>query len=173
MSGHAPLLGLAAFSGTGKTTTLVNLIPSLQQRGLRVGVIKHAHHHFDIDHPGKDSHRVRMAGAKQVLIGSDQRWALMVEQAIEENEDRLATFLRHFDHSCLDLILVEGLRPFPIPKIELHRPSLGHPLLFTEDPNVIAIACDAPISVPCTLPILDINKIESITDFIVTTIRKR
>lgn len=158
-----PLLGLAAFSGVGKTTLLEALIPILTGHGLRVAVIKHAHHRFDIDHPGKDSHRLRKAGAGRVVIASDRRLALVVERE-PPAEPGLDELIAHADAPDIDLILVEGFRHHPFPKIELHRKGLGHPLLHPEDPSIIAVASDAPLDTP--LPLLDINDPEGIAAFI-------
>ena len=165
-----PILGFAAYSGTGKTTLLVNIIPILKQRGLEVGVIKHAHHTFEIDQPGKDSYEIRKAGAKQMLIGSRQRWALMVEQEEPEQTTRLQEYISHLDTDKLDLILVEGFKPEAIPKIELHRPSLKQPLICETDESVIAIATDAELAKKITLPVLDLNNHEAIADYIIETI---
>jgi molybdopterin-guanine dinucleotide biosynthesis protein B len=162
------LLGFCAYgSGVGKTTLLSSLIPVLTERGLRISVIKHAHHTFDIDHPGKDSHRLRESGAVQVLLGSRKRWALMTELSRispEAPEPRLAEFMEHMDASLADLIVVEGFKQEPIPKIEVCRPSLNNPLLSATDPNVIAIAADGAITTH--LPVLDLNDIAQIADFV-------
>lgn len=161
-----PVLGFAAYSGTGKTTLLVRLLPLLAAHGLRVGVIKHAHHTFEIDYPGKDSYELRHAGATQMLIGSRRRWALVVETP-ETEILSLADHIARLDHDNLDLILVEGFKPESIPKIELHRPSLGKPLLFPDDPGIIAIASDASLPVTTDLPLLDLNAPEQLRDFII------
>ncbi len=163
---RVPVLGFAAFSGAGKTTLLVKLLPLLTGHGLRVGMIKHAHHSFDIDTPGKDSYKLRKAGASQMLIASHRRWALMVENKLPE-EPTLDTLLTALRQDGLDLILVEGFKQTPFPKIELHRPSLGHPLICTGDPAIIALATDAPPSRPPPLPLLDLNRPEQIADFII------
>ncbi|MDE2089150.1 MAG: molybdopterin-guanine dinucleotide biosynthesis protein B [Gammaproteobacteria bacterium] len=162
---RVPVLGFAAYSGVGKTTLLVKLLALFQARGLRVGVIKHAHHDFDVDHPGKDSYELRKAGAGQVLVASRRRWALMAENE-PPAEPRLNDLLGRLDQSVLDLVLVEGFRHEAFPKIELHRPGLGHPVLFTEDTSIIAVASDAPLPVATRLPVLDINRPEQIADFI-------
>ena len=164
---EVPVLGFAAYSGTGKTTLLVKLIPILKARGKRIGVIKHAHHRFEIDQPGKDSYEIRKAGADQVLIGSKKRWALMVEQGEENPPERLQTYLACLDRARLDLILVEGFKPEAIPKIELHRPSLKHPLICKSNANVIAIATDAEIEEDIDLPLLDINDHGAIAEYII------
>jgi len=165
-----PILGFAAYSGTGKTTLLINVIPLLKKRGIEVGVIKHAHHPFEIDQPGKDSYEIRKSGASQMLIGSKQRWALMVERDEENKQTRLEEYLSHLNQDILDLILVEGFKFGAIPKIELHRPSLGKPLISSSDDSVIAIASDAALSVETELFILDLNNYESIVDYIIDNI---
>ncbi len=165
-----PIIGFAAYSGTGKTTLLINIIPLLKKRSLEVGVIKHAHHTFEIDQPGKDSYEIRKAGASQMLIGSKKRWALMVEQNEEDQLTRLEEYIAQLDQNKLDLIMVEGFKPEAIPKIELHRPSLGHPLISTTDESVIAIASDAPLSEKSELTILDLNNYESIVEYIINNI---
>jgi molybdenum cofactor guanylyltransferase/molybdopterin-guanine dinucleotide biosynthesis protein MobB len=161
-----PMLGFSAFSGTGKTTLLTQLLPELNQRGLRVAVIKHAHHNFDIDKPGKDSYEIREAGAQQMLIASSRMMALMEKQRHDDADPVLAELLPRLDCSKLDLILVEGFKHEAIPKIELHRPSLGKPLLFKDDPNIIAIASDEALPDIGELTALDINNIPAIADFI-------
>ena len=158
-----PVLGFAAYSGTGKTTLLVQLLPRLKAQGLRIGMIKHAHHSFDVDKPGKDSYALRKAGAEQMLIASERRWALMRDYP-EPREPLLADLLARLDRNQLDLILVEGFRSVPFPKIELHRPSTGHPLLHSRDSSIIAIASDAPLETH--LPQLDINRPDDILKFV-------
>lgn len=161
-----PVLGFAAYSGTGKTTLLSRLVPLLKDQGLRLGLIKHAHHSFDVDQPGKDSYVLRQAGAERVLIGSRRRWALMVETP-QPNEPSLQDLLVHFPGNELDLILVEGFKHEAYPKIELHRTALGHPWLFPEDDSIVAIASDTPDKVkPCTIPVLDMNQPGAIVRFI-------
>ena len=164
-----PVLGFAAFSGTGKTTLLRQLIPLLCEAGIHIGLIKHAHHEFDIDQPGKDSYELRKAGAEQVLVASSQRWALMVETP-NQPEAQLDEFVSRLAQTALDLILVEGFRHVPFTKIELHRPALGHPLLCTEDNSIIAVASDAPLVLPRDLPRLDLNNPADIARFIQTGI---
>ena len=163
---EAPLMGFAAYSGTGKTTLLVNLLGIFTSLNLRVGVIKHAHHTFEIDYPGKDSYELRKAGASQVLIGSRKRWALLVENR-DEDDKPLEYHIRNLDLNNLDLILVEGFKPEVIPKIELHRPSLGHDLLYPHDESIIAVATDAPLSAATSLPLLDLNDAQQIARFII------
>lgn len=163
---HVPLLGFAAFSGTGKTTLLTQLIPLLKQQGLRIGLIKHGHHAFDIDQPGKDSFRLREAGASPVMIVSSKRRAVITE-IIPEQQPSLDDQLKFFDQSQLDLLLVEGFKAEAFPKIELHRPSLNKPLLYPDDADIIAIASDCPLLTPPYLPQLDINQPKMVADFIV------
>ena len=165
MSYAKPVIGFAAYSGTGKTTLLTQLIPVLKQKGLRVAVIKHAHHAFDIDQPGKDSYELRKAGASPMLISSSQRIALMIDKA-EEKEPELDELINYINPDTVDIILVEGFKHWPMPKIELHRPSAGKPLLFPDDNNIIAIAHDDDIDNATDIPRLDINKPAEIADFI-------
>ncbi|UCA10628.1 bifunctional molybdopterin-guanine dinucleotide biosynthesis adaptor protein MobB/molybdopterin molybdotransferase MoeA [Aeromonas enteropelogenes] len=157
-----PLLGFAAWSGTGKTTLLEQLIPLLVARGLRLGVLKHAHHDFDIDQPGKDSHRLRKAGANQMMVASRRRHARIIETELAEADFR--ELLASFDQTCLDLLLVEGFKHEHFPKIELHRAAIGKPLLFPDDRDIIAVASDQPADT--TLPRLDINDLDAIADFV-------
>ncbi|NQZ50353.1 MAG: bifunctional molybdopterin-guanine dinucleotide biosynthesis adaptor protein MobB/molybdopterin molybdotransferase MoeA [Moritella sp.] len=172
-----PLLGFAAFSGTGKTTLLEAILPKLVARGIRVAVIKHAHHDFDIDQPGKDSHRLRKAGASQMLISSRCRRALVTETPDEEAT--LPHLIAQLDQTQLDLILVEGFKKLSFPKIELHRAEVGKPWLHPTDNNIIAVAANVPVpasgSAPLAekppLPLLDINNLEQITDFVVRFIQ--
>src|SRR3546814_435139 len=147
-----------------KTTLLANLIPLLARHGLRVSVIKHAHHTFDIDHPGKDSYRLRQAGAAQTLLGSPKRWALMTELS-GDNEPELQDVVLHLDPALADLILVEGFKQAAIPKIEVYRPSLGKPLWADQDMQVIAVAADGVVNT--TLPVLDLNNAAEVADFVV------
>ena len=160
-----PLLGFAAFSGTGKTTLLKRLIPLLKARGLQVGVIKHSHHRFEIDKPGKDSFELRAAGANPVMLSSSRRRA-MIQELEQEREPRLAEELTHFDLTGRDLILVEGFKYERFTKMELHRPALGHPLLFPDDDSIIAIASDADLAVQPPIPRFDLNRPELIASFI-------
>lgn len=167
---RTPLLGFAAYSGTGKTTLLRQVIPQLREADVRVGLIKHSHHGFDVDKPGKDSYELRHAGAGQVLITSSRRWALMTEREQEQDpvlEDQLAVL--HQDE--LDLILVEGFKRSRFPKIELYRAELGKPLLHPEDAAVIAVASDAPLDTE--LPQLDLNDPAAVTRFILEQVLGR
>ncbi|MFU8789652.1 MAG: molybdopterin-guanine dinucleotide biosynthesis protein B [Methylobacter sp.] len=160
-----PVLGFVAASGTGKTTLLSQLIPLLKQGGLRVGLIKHSHHDFDIDQPGKDSFRLRQAGASPVLLVSQYRRAMITEFAPLQ-EPRLADQLKQFDPSELDLILVEGFRAEQFPKIELHRAGLNQALLYPDDSDIIAIATDVALEMPDSLAQLELNRPETIAAFI-------
>lgn len=158
---RSPVFGFAGWSGSGKTTLIEQLIPRLVARGLRVSLIKHAHHAFDIDKPGKDSYRHREAGASEVLIASDKRWVLMHELRGETGPtlDEQVALL-----SPCDLVLVEGYKAAPIPKIEVHRPAIGKPLLHPGDPNIVAVASDAPVGTG--LPRLDLNRPDEIASFL-------
>lgn len=163
-----PLVGFVAYSGTGKTTLLEKVIPELRAMNLRVGLIKHAHHDFDIDIPGKDSWRLRQAGATQVMVASRKRWALITEHDLTRDEPNLQELLQQLDTTLLDLVLVEGFKHEPFPKIELRRSELERPEIHPEDPHVIAVAHDAPQHYHCPLPLLDINQPRQIARFIVT-----
>jgi molybdopterin-guanine dinucleotide biosynthesis protein MobB len=159
-----PVLGFAAYSGTGKTTLLVKLIPLMKSQGLRIAAIKQTHHDFDIDKPGKDSFELRKAGADQVLIASDKRSALMTEYQVQ-SELEPGSLIEQLDLEHLDLILVEGFRHFPFAKIELHRPSTGKKLIFPEDKSVIAIASDEYLEAG-DLPLLNLNLPKEVVGFI-------
>ncbi len=160
-----PVLGLAAFSGTGKTTLLMNLLPLLRDRDIRVAVIKQTHHDFEIDRPGKDSYALRMAGANQIMITAAQRWAVITEHTTPQDWS-LPALLAQLDPALSDLVLVEGAKNEVFPKIELHRPSLGHPLMFPDDPTIVAVATDAPLPVPTRLPTFALADTVAIADFI-------
>ncbi|MGW8311208.1 MAG: molybdopterin-guanine dinucleotide biosynthesis protein MobB [Thiogranum sp.] len=164
-----PVLGFAAYSGTGKTTLLIQLLPKLKAEGLRIGMIKHAHHSFEVDKPGKDSYELRKAGAEQMLIASQQRWALMHDYP-QPREPVLTELIAQLDRDQLDLILVEGFRSVPFPKIELHRPSTGNPLLHPQDSSIIAIATDEPLETH--LPVLDLNQPDTILAFVLAWMKQ-
>ena len=157
-----PMLGFAAWSGTGKTTLLEAMLPKLVEQGIRVAVIKHAHHNFDIDKEGKDSYRLRKAGAAQMLISSRYRRAMVTETP--EEEATLPQLIAQLDLNELDLILVEGFKKLSFPKIELHRAEIGKPWLFPEDNNIIAVASDTLAETD--LPKLDINDLDKLTTFV-------
>jgi molybdopterin-guanine dinucleotide biosynthesis protein MobB len=168
-----PMIGFCAWSGTGKTTLLTQLLPLLVAQSLKVAVIKHAHHSFDIDHPGKDSYELREAGASQMLIASRRRMALITEFDEDHAEPSLGEALEGLNMQSLDLILVEGFKHESYQKIELHRPELKKSLMFPDDPNIIAIASDAPIiENKNILPKLNLNKPQQIAQFIIDNIVK-
>jgi molybdopterin-guanine dinucleotide biosynthesis protein B len=156
------IFGLAGWSGSGKTTLMTALIPELVDRGVTVSTLKHAHHAFDVDQPGKDSWRHRQAGAREVMISSQNRWALMHELrgAAEPTFDELVRRM-----GAVDLLLVEGFKRHPHPKIEVYRPSLGKPLLHPEDPLVVAIASDETLP-GLTLPWLPLSDASTVATFI-------
>ncbi|NOZ54967.1 MAG: molybdopterin-guanine dinucleotide biosynthesis protein B [Gammaproteobacteria bacterium] len=177
IASETPIIGFVARSGTGKTTLLCKLLPLLKQRGYRVALIKHSHHRFDIDRPGKDSHRLREAGADQVLLASPHRWALMVENQIDTDEPSLQYLLEQMDHSQLDLILVEGFKNESIPKIELNRATADrnvshHDFAYHSDNTILAIATDTPLASKQSITQLDINDPATIADYINNTILK-
>jgi molybdopterin-guanine dinucleotide biosynthesis protein B len=156
------VLGLAGWSGAGKTTLLAALIPELVRRGVTVSTMKHAHHAFDVDQPGKDSYVHREAGATEVLVASANRWALMHEHRGAPEPDS-AELMRHM--SQVDLLLIEGFKRETHDKLEIYREANGKPLLAAEDPHVVAILADGPV--PQTqLPVIDLNDIGAIADFI-------
>ena len=137
------IFGLTGWSGSGKTTLLVRLIPELIGIGLSVSTIKHAHHSFDIDTPGKDSYEHRRAGATEVMVSSVDRWALMHENR-DENEPKVDVLIERM--SPVDLLLIEGFKSYPHDKLEVHRPSVGKPLMARDDQSIVAIASDAPLT---------------------------
>ncbi|OAT30921.1 molybdopterin-guanine dinucleotide biosynthesis protein MobB [Proteus myxofaciens] len=158
-----PLLGITAWSGTGKTTLLKKLIPELRKRKIRVGMIKHTHHDMDVDKPGKDSYELRKAGADQTLVASQQRWALMTETP-ELPELDLYYLASRFNASQLDLILVEGFKGEAIPKIALYRHINERDFNELLDKHIIAVASDCKLEI--NYPLLDINNPETIAQFI-------
>ncbi len=159
-----PVLGFAAYSGTGKTSLLVKLIPLMKLQGLSVATIKQTHHDFEIDKPGKDSYALRKAGAAQVLIASEKRCALITEYEKPVESD-LVELVNKLDLENIDLVLVEGFKNRSFPKIELHRAAAGHKLIFPEDGNVIAVASDENLDTG-GLPLLDLNVTEEVAGFI-------
>ncbi|HCG7966241.1 TPA: bifunctional molybdopterin-guanine dinucleotide biosynthesis adaptor protein MobB/molybdopterin molybdotransferase MoeA [Vibrio parahaemolyticus] len=160
---NIPILGFAAYSGTGKTTLLEALLSKLTEAGLRIGMLKHAHHNFDVDKPGKDSYRLRKAGASQMLIASRNRFALMTETP--EAEAEFEYLLTRFDEDKLDVVLVEGCKNIAFPKIELHREEVGKPWLYPHDDNIIAIASDTA-ELDSELPQMNINDLDTIAQFV-------
>jgi molybdopterin-guanine dinucleotide biosynthesis protein B len=156
------VFGIAGWSDSGKTTLIERLLPLLTERGLRVSIVKHAHEKFDIDKPGKDSFRFREAGSHEVLISSPARWALMREHR-GDDEPGLPELLSHL--SDCDLALIEGFKRDPIAKLEVHRVANGKPLLFPDDPDIVAIASDVPVA--SELPQFQLDDVERIAAFIV------
>ena len=160
--------GFAGWSGSGKTTLIEQLIPRFTRRGLKVSLIKHAHHTFDVDHPGKDSYRHRQAGAAEILVTSSRRWVLMhelrgaPEPSFEEQVKRI---------SPCDLLLVEGFKFAPIPKLEVWRAATGEPLLHPNDPHIVAVASDTKVETK--LPLLDLNDVDGIAEFILKKLELR
>ncbi|MGZ5032961.1 MAG: molybdopterin-guanine dinucleotide biosynthesis protein B [Usitatibacter sp.] len=156
------VIGMAGYSGSGKTTLIEKVIPVLVRQGLRVSLIKHAHHEFDVDQPGKDSYRHRHAGCAEVLVSSSKRWALMhelrgvAEPGLDEQLKQL---------SPCDLVIVEGYKSEPIPKVEVHRRAGHTPLLYPDDPHIVAIATDEPLDT--SLPQLEIEDPEAVARFII------
>ena len=169
-----PILGFAAWSGTGKTTLLSQIIPLLKARGLRIALIKHAHHSFDIDHPGKDSHTLRKAGADEIVIASKHRIASIRETHANQDEPSLEDMLSLIQVDQLDLVLVEGFKMEDIPKVELHRKCLNKPYLYPQDTNIIALAED-----PCTqiprhgIKCLDLGQPEQIAAFVARFVKRQ
>jgi molybdopterin-guanine dinucleotide biosynthesis protein B len=160
---RARVLGIAGWSGSGKTALIVKLLPLLVARGLRIATLKHAHHHFDVDQPGKDSYEHRKAGAAEVLISSSRRWAQMHELGADP-ELTLAQLLRRV--SPCDLILVEGFKTERHSKLEVFREAPGKSPLYPEDPHIVAIASDR--SLPgAGIPVVDLNDIEAIGDLVI------
>lgn len=157
------IIGIAGWSGSGKTTLLTRIIPCLTGRGLRVSTIKHAHHNFDLDQPGKDSHSHRLAGATEVLVGSARRWALMHELRAE-TEPPLAALLQKM--SPVDLILIEGFKRDGHPKLEVRRAAAATPPLHPDDATIVAVASDVPLP-DATVPVVALEDIEAIADILV------
>jgi molybdopterin-guanine dinucleotide biosynthesis adapter protein len=154
------IIGLAGWSGSGKTTLLARVIPILVGRGIRVSTVKHAHHGFDVDVPGKDSHTHRMAGAAEVFVSSARRWA-QIHELREEGEPSLNDILARL--SPVDLVVVEGYKRHPHPKLEIHRAEVGKPLLHPDDDWIVAVASDGPVP-DARVPVLDLGDAEKIAD---------
>lgn len=157
------VFGITGFSGAGKTTLVEKLIPLIKARGLSVSLVKHTHHGFDIDKPGKDSHRMRIAGAEEVLLANDERWALMHElRGAKEPtlEDQLSRMAR------VDIVLVEGYRRAPMPKIEVWRSECAKPVRYADDDTIIGMAVDGDAPPGCTLPVMQLARPDVIADFI-------
>lgn len=154
------VIGLAGWSGAGKTTLLAKVIPRLVARGLRVSTVKHAHHGFDVDQPGKDSHTHRAAGATEVLVSSASRWA-QVHELRGAAELRLSALLQKL--APVDLVIVEGFKRETHPKLEVHRAAVGKPLLHPEDRHIVAVASDRPLPA-ARVPVVDLDDVDAITD---------
>jgi molybdopterin-guanine dinucleotide biosynthesis protein B len=169
--GSTRVFGFAGWSGSGKTTLIEQILPRLVATGHRVSLVKHAHHSFDVDQPGKDSYRHRQAGCQEVLVTSGNRWALMhelrgrAELSLDDALERL---------SPCDLALVEGFKSAPIPKLEVWRPEVGKPLLHPQDPNIVAVATDAPDALPAEsarLTVLDLADYDAVATFVTRNAR--
>ena len=159
------VVGFSGYSGAGKTTLIEQLIPLLRAHGLRVSVVKHAHHAFDVDKPGKDSWRHRQAGAFEVLVASSRRMAKMREYEREAEPTALELLAELSD--C-DWALLEGFRGAALPKIEVWRSAAGHPALYATDPHIVAICTDSPdaLPAPTRLPLLDLNRPQAVADYL-------
>jgi len=156
------IIGLAGWSGSGKTTLITKLVPCLTRRGLRVSTLKHAHHGFDLDQPGKDSFMHREAGAVEVIVSSARRFAILHELRDEE-EWSLPALVQKM--SPVDLVLVEGYKRDPFPKLEIHRAANGKPLIQPSDPHIVAIAADVALADP-RVPVISLDDVEGIADLI-------
>lgn len=165
------VMGFAGWSGSGKTTLIERVVRVLTGRGLNASLIKHAHHDFDVDHEGKDSWRHRQAGCKEVLVSSSNRWVLMHELGPAEEELSLDALLAKL--APCDVVLVEGFKRSPIPKIEIYRESASEALLFPDDPWIVAVATDVVALDTAGRPRLDINDPDEVADFIIEHCRGR
>lgn len=161
-----PLLGFVGYSGSGKTTLLTQLIVILRERGYQLGVIKHAHHQFDIDYPGKDSYELRHAGASQMLVASQYRWALISETPQQDHDPQLGELIPKLDCNGLDLILVEGFKHETYPKLEVYREVVSHSPLYIDDPDIIGLVTELPADIDAELTVFDINNPSAIADFV-------
>ena len=157
------IIGLAGWSGSGKTTLLAKVIPRIVARGLKVSTLKHAHHGFDVDQPGKDSHTHRMAGASEVLVSSANRWAL-VHELRGQAEPVLGALLTKL--SPVDLVVVEGYKAEPHPKLEVYRAGIGKPLLHPDDPAIVAVASDEPLPA-ARVPVVELDDVERIAEILI------
>jgi molybdopterin-guanine dinucleotide biosynthesis protein B len=162
-----PVIGFVGASGSGKTTLITALLPLLGRAGLKVAVLKHAHHGFDIDRPGKDSYRAREAGAAQVLIASRERWVLMGEATRDLDEPPFRELLGRFDPAAIDLVLAEGFSTESYPKIEVYRPALGGaPKCWPHDTDICAVATDALVTIAAPVIPLDLNRPDLIAEYL-------
>ena len=152
------IIGLAGWSGSGKTTLITKVLPVLISRGNKVSTLKHAHHGFDLDQPGKDSFMHRVSGATEVIISSERRWAVLHELRSEREWDLPALLSKA---SPVDLILVEGFKREAFPKLEVYRQTNGKPLLHPDDPYIVAVAADAPVA-EAKIPVIDLNDIDAV-----------
>ena len=160
------IIGFAAFSGTGKTTLIKKIVSILSKKKYTVSVIKHAHHNFDLDQPGKDSYEIRKSGAENILISSEKRWALIHENK-NNQELSLEDLLNILGNIDSDIILVEGFKKENFPKIELYREEIGKDILFYNDKNIVAFATDVDIKIEQNIEKLDINDPQQIVDYII------
>ncbi len=165
-----PILAIVGWSGTGKTTLLQQVIPTLGAKGIRAGLIKHTHHQMDVDTAGKDSYLLRKAGARQVIVASSERWALMCETP-EKQSINLPYLLSRMDHATLEVVLVEGFKDEPVPKIVLWRAGIKGGIEELLDEQVIAVASDQKLTL--NVPVLNINRPDSVADFIADWLEKR
>ena len=158
------IFGLTGWSGSGKTTLVRHLVPALIRRGLTVSTMKHAHHGFDMDKPGKDSYVHREAGAVEVMVSSRNRWVLQHEnrEVPEPSMEELLQFM-----TPVDLVLVEGYKSYPHDKLEVYRTATGKPLMAAENPTIVAVATDAPSDLRLSIPVLDLNDAEAVADFVI------
>ena len=156
------IMGIVGWSGSGKTSLMVALLPLLREAGLKVSTMKHAHHAFDMDTPGKDSFLHREAGASEVLVVTGCRWVLMHESR-DEPEPTIEALIERM--TPVDLLLIEGFKTHAHPKLEIHRPSEGRPLMCPLDPEIVAVACDVPLP-GLAVPVLDLNDPGAIARFI-------
>jgi molybdopterin-guanine dinucleotide biosynthesis protein B len=155
------VLGIVGWSGSGKTTLLTAMLPLLLARSVTVSTVKHTHHGFDMDRPGKDTYRHREAGAREVLVASGERWALLHE--VTGPEPRLPELLARMQP--VDLVLVEGFKTHPFPKLEVYRPALGKPPIWHSEPEIVAVAADAPLA-SCDRTLLPLNDPTAIVEWL-------
>ena len=156
------VMGIVGWSGSGKTSLVVQVLPVLKEHGLKVSTMKHAHHRFDVDKPGKDSFRHREAGASEVLVVTSSRWVLMHESR-EESEPSIESLIERM--TPVDLLLIEGFKTHHHPKLEIHRESEGKSLLCLDDPEIVAVASDAPL-LGLKIPRLNLNDPSAVAEFI-------